>query len=256
MSSTRPRISSVIAVVAVLLGAAVTPAAANTPNLTWDGPGWGWREEPDGILYASRHGWHLVPAHAPWGTAQRPEPLGFVEAHGHLGGGRGVLGYPVAPLVEQERLWGGAGDVVLPHAYQVFERGVIYSAAGRVATVRGGNSPFDAVHRAGGGGTGRLGYPSADEVREGAQHWYQQFEQGVIYVGPGGAYAVSSMLWSGHRDRGGGGGQLGYPVGNPEVDGQTETQRFERGTLRCTWVPSGSSHPVLGQSGTSSCRTI
>ncbi|GMA31802.1 hypothetical protein GCM10025875_17940 [Litorihabitans aurantiacus] len=173
---------------------------------------------------------------------------GIAAEHARLGGGRGSLGYPTSTLRQDNYLHKGF--------YQIFERGVIYTRGTEGIAVKGGASPFDATHRAAGGGAGlALGYPVAREVREASGYWYQRFENGVIYVSPRGAHAVPgstdltyfygrdsghgaaverTSLNDTHRSNGGGSGILGYPSGRATSQGGPYLyQVFERGVLYC-----------------------
>lgn len=225
----RARSIALLALV-LLVGAGVTAVPAQAAP-TADAPGWTWERVSGGVRYASPLGTYLV-----------PDSGGVVAEHGRLGGGRGELGYPTGPLRSDS---GGS--------YQTFERGVVYASWRGTFAVKGGASPFARVHGAHGGGSGsELGYPAGREVRQASGYWYQPFSSGVVYVGPGGAYAVTARSSAGfdaeqsagatHQFHGGGGGALGYPVsGRVSEGGRYSYQRFERGVIYC----GGYSEPWL-----------
>ena len=225
----------------VLAGAAA-PAGAEPGEWTDDAPGWGWlrdtTSDDPGIWYDSPHGTYFVPRYFPE----------FVSAHGSVGGGRGVLGYPVGDVVEETHDGIPTGD------YQIFERGVIYGSYTHLDSARTYVVPDDwptaQLHRASGGGSGELGYPRGDAVQQAPGWWYQEFENGYAYVSPHGGYTVLGAADRTHRGEGGGGGLLGYPIGPRRWDGPWYSyQTFERGTLYCNpkW---GNNHdtcsPVTG----------
>lgn len=87
--------------------------------------------------------------------------------------------------------------------------------------VYGGDLPFAALHGDLGGGRGALGYPTGDLTDEvfggGDLGYYQTFERGVIYASDYGVFVMldSSPTTRVHRASGGGGGELGYPMGDP-----------------------------------------
>ncbi|GMA30626.1 D-alanyl-D-alanine carboxypeptidase family protein [Litorihabitans aurantiacus] len=202
-SSFRRRIAAVLVTGALGVVAVSTPATAAT-----DAPGWSWDEGQAGVTYSSPYGTWLVPA--PFVSAE----------HARTGGGRGAIGYPVGPQVsESPRYW-----------YQRFERGVVHAGPRGTYTV---HAPYVAAeHARSGGGGGVLGYPVTSQIRQGARHWYQDFERGGIYAGPSGTYSVSGAIDAKYRSWGGGTGVLGYPAGPAASDGPGYSyQRFERGVI-------------------------
>ncbi|WP_284250668.1 LGFP repeat-containing protein [Litorihabitans aurantiacus] len=225
-------------VAAILAGLlAVSPAHANAYTL--DGPNYGWRSVDGGHEYSSPRGTFSV-------TGFRDTPSrAFSAAHRSAGGGRGALGYPTTRQIpERNEVYLAEGYVFdVDGAYQVFERGVVYGSRtvdnqgffdlSTTAVVRGGQSPFRAVHDSTGGGSGSLSYPIGDEVRQAGNYWYQVFLLGVIYVSPSGAYPVYDN-WGGfnYTARGGGSGPLGYPTARHVQQGSHYAyQTFERGIL-------------------------
>lgn len=222
---------------ALVGGAGAAAAAAPPPSdtsWTWDASGWGWQASTsvvagrtlvNGYWYRSPHGTYLVENQ--YNGVSRGS---LATEHARTGGGRGALGYPVSSRV------GRAGQL---DGYQLFERGVIYQNNYDKYTVQGGPSPFDATHRATGGGSGYLGFPTGNEVREAGSHFYQPFEGGLIYASPSGAYAVAGKLRTSHSLHGGGRG-IGYPTGREVGQGAGyKYQVFERGVVYCANVGSG-----------------
>lgn len=193
---------------AVLVGTLVVTSPGALAAPVADAPGWTYDVGGSGVTYSGPYGTWTVPA--PFLTAE----------HGRLGGGRGSLGYPIGPETSQ-----GGG-----HWYQRFERGVIYAGPRGTHAVQG---PFvTAEHARLGGGGGALGYPVGPQVRQATAHWYQQFERGVVYSGPGGTFAVQGDVGARHAAAGGGGGVLGYPTSGVRVDGPGYSyQSFERGAI-------------------------
>lgn len=224
MTSALARARARTTAVALAAAAAVwlaTTVAVPPPAIaqTWDAPGWGYEERPSAVTYSSPHGTFDV-----GGSIGR--------AHGELGGGTGQVGYPVSTAVSE----GG------PYAYQRFERAVIYTSGAGAYAVHDG--PFRSTHESRGGGGGALGYPTSRQIDQGGGFAYQVFERGVIYVGPRGAFVVTSQVLDVHTRSGGGGGILGYPVG-PSVSqgGGFAYQAFERGVV---YVSSQGAHAVTG----------
>ncbi|GMA31930.1 LGFP repeat-containing protein [Litorihabitans aurantiacus] len=238
MRRTRSALRTVTTAVAALALTASLGTAAQADTYTWDASGYGWRVIENGHQYTSPFGTHAVQ-----GSSATPEKA-FSVAHLQLGGGRGVLGYPtststyddIEQLLFETAGYSGVGQ------YQQFERGVIYGLDAErtdgtpvvnTSVVRGGTSPFRSVHAATGGGTGALGYPLGNEVRQASGYWYQPFLGGQIYVSPRGAFPVDSR-WGGfdYTQRGGGTSDIGYPVGNLQIQGLDHAyQRFERGIM-------------------------
>lgn len=185
-------------------------AAAAVPYVdgawTSDGPGYAYLIEGDEVHYSSPHGVFTV-----GGVAR--------AAHQGVGGGTGVLGYPTAEPHPE----GPA------YAYQTFERGVIYASPHGAFPVQGG---IWAAHRAAGGGSGGLGYPSGPQVREGPGYGYQTFERGILYAGPRGAFPVAGEIQAVHGSQGGGAGSLGYPTDTARTQAPGYGyQTFERGVV-------------------------
>ncbi|GMA31931.1 LGFP repeat-containing protein [Litorihabitans aurantiacus] len=157
----------------------------------------------------------------------------------------GAVGYPTSSQIGQTTsvyIAEGYG-YDLDGAYQIFERGAIYGSrvtdyygevdASGTFVVKGGSSPFKAVHDSVGGGGGFLSYPISNEVRQAPGYWYQEFLSGDIYVSPSGAFPVY-WYWGGYdyNQMGGGSSAIGYPTGNLVVQGSHYAyQRFERGIL-------------------------
>lgn len=211
------------------LGLVVAPTQAATGPWITEAAGWRYRTVDTGTQYESPRGSYTV--RAPY----------FDARHRSLGGGRG-LGYP---LSEEVNVGGGA-------YLQPFERGVIHVTRGVATVVLTGSDPIGAVHTAAGGGTGSLGFPLADAVAQNRTFSYQRFQNGVVYASPAGAYAVQSSGRPGsdvlatHTARGGGSGDLGYPVSRfvREAAGHGY-QRFERGVVYERIVGSSASSAVV-----------
>lgn len=215
-----------VAAAATLALAGAAPASALPPApspsaWTWDLPSWGY--QPTGERFKSwDYGyWYTSPRGLFWvsGSTSGPSSGGFAGEHIRTGGGRGQLGYPVANAARD-----GVGT------YQAFERGVIYYER-RHFTVKNGG--FRDAHTQTGGGTGYLRYPTGNEVQEAPGWWYQQFQEGMIYVSPRGAYPVIGQLAREHTKQGGGRG-LGYPLAREVHQSAGYTyQQFERGVVYC-----------------------
>lgn len=141
------------------------------------------------------------------------------------GGGRGPLGYPFGPEVQEAPGW----------FYRSFVHGVIYSShLGTFATT----GPVTRSHAAHGGGRG-LGYPVAGSRAQGSHHSYQSFERGVVYC-IGSASPSCATVKGGflpvHAREGGGTGWLGYPRGDERLDRASGSwhQEFEHGRVEIT----------------------
>ena len=195
-------------VAALSLAASAVIAAAPSAEAAADAPGWTWELDSAGVSYTS-----------PWGTWHVSDPYLSGE-HARTGGGRGSLGYPVGPQVQE----------VPGYWYQRFERGVVY--AGPRGTHAVADLWIRTEHARLGGGGGSLGYPASSEVRQAAAHRYQEFERGVVYAGPSGTYPVLGSIDAKHRSWGGGTGTLGYPTSAARQDGPGYSyQVFERGIV-------------------------
>lgn len=181
-------------------------------------------------------------------TCQRYWPVGFDvcgairDKYNSLGAQFSFLSFPTSGNIVNP---GNTGERV------TFINGPIYwSAAGGAHPVvnsflnRWGLNQYE---------TGRLKYPTSDEIvlPDGGRR--QDFQQGVIYV----AFqnAVGSALFNGPlRDKynsvGGltpGGTLLGYPIQDqiPQLpDGQGQMARFQNGVIY--WHPTYGAHPVVG----------
>ena len=214
----RDRASTLLAAAALALTLTWAPSAS-AASYTWDADGWGYSVGASSVMYTSPLGDFDVTG-------------GIDSAHRGLGGGTGAVGYPAGAETSQ-----GPG-----YSYQVFERAVVYAAPFGAHSVR--NGPFRDAHSRFGGGAGALGYPTAEQVGQGGGYWYQTFERGVIYVSPRGAYGVTWEALPTHRYFGGGGGSLGYPVGDQTAQGGGFSyQVFERGVI---YASKYGSHAVKG----------
>lgn len=159
-------------------------------------------------------------------------PHGDVErVYRALGGPDGALG-PVAGRLTGGLRGGGA--------WQRFADGAIVSLPGGGAhAVRG--SFWSAWSRLG-REDGALGYPLADERRDGGGTIVQRFENGTVYDVHGGV-ATRGDIDAAYRAAGGTASSLGPPVADEhEVPGGF-TQDFERG--RISWSPATGAHPVI-----------
>lgn len=144
---------------------------------------------------------------------------GWDDRHRTFGGGGGVLGYPTSPVVAEGQ----------SRAFQIFERGVLYSSAAGIVAVTGS---IDSTHRARGGGLGELGYPTQVLEMQNTAFGFQVFERGVIYASPRGVHVVGAPIDAAHRRTGGGSGALGYPVAGKVFQGGSNAyQVFERGVV-------------------------
>ncbi|GMA31562.1 LGFP repeat-containing protein [Litorihabitans aurantiacus] len=196
------------------------PVVAPAPAWSTDAPGWSWQRTADGVVYDSPRGQFVVPSRTDGGRSINDEHL----AHG---GGRGALGYPIDTVRADVR------DPFLgERTYQRFERGIVY--AGPLTATTFNSSAIARFHQANGGGGGWLGYPWKGEIREGYQHWYQEFATGYVYSSPAGTYATHGSVQSLHNSLGGGGGPIGYPTGRDTVQGHDyRFQTFERAIIYC-----------------------
>lgn len=203
---------------ALLSGGLATAHGAPAPTV--DAPGYTHLRVADGVVYTSPSGQHRVAD-------------GYIgDLHEDHGGGGGQLGYPVTSEHAP-----GAG-----YWYQSFERGVIY--AGRPGTFDVNDGPVRALHQRTGGGTGTLGYPTGHEVQQGARHWFQTFERGVIHSSPSGTHVVDGPIRDAHRAHGGGTGVLGYPTsGAVGQGGSYRYQSYERGVI---YSSTAGTHVVTG----------
>ena len=167
-----------------------------------------------GILYSSDGGAHAT---------RYADAL--TQVHRSLGGGRGSLGYPTSDVNTQ-----AAG-----FRYQTFRHGVAYSSPVGTFGVWGA---LNQRHRSHGGGTG-LGYPTSHRVQESRTHYYQVFERGVVYCfaltrDQDGCSVVTEPFRTMHAARGGGSGDLGYPIHEARFSDGRLVQTFEGGTLVAT----------------------
>ncbi len=143
--------------------------------------------------------------------------------HEQFGGVHGVLGYPVTSLRATSD--GRA-------RYQDFQKGRIYVRAGRAAEIHGA---VLAGHRAAGGPTGRLGYPTGDlgSVGDGRGK-AQWFERGLIWYSPAtGAHGLWGSILDRFTANGNVRGTLGYPTSQPTAvgDGRGTVATFQGGRI-------------------------
>lgn len=179
---------------------------------------------------AFERGHAYVSAAAPGGAAV----TGTMDtAHRQLGGGRGTLGYPVA---EES----GTTDPAFRH--QEFERGWLHLTPTGAFTVTG---PVLATYAAANGSQGGLGLAAGSQTDQRGGYVFQEFSGGVVYTSPRGSHVVAGAVNGVHRQRGGGTGVLGYPVG-AETSRDSRfwaVQQFERGAIYRT---GSSAYAVVG----------
>lgn len=136
-----------------------------------------------------------------------------------LGGPRSVLGVSA-----------GAEYVVGPGAAQNYVHGRMYQLGSSVHYLLGS---VLSTYLALGGPAGALGFPTSDDVSDGAGASHVTFQSGGrIQASPAGTFAVEGAILQRWLALGGGHSALGYPSGPPThtSDGQPG-QRFEHGYL-------------------------
>jgi uncharacterized protein with LGFP repeats len=138
-----------------------------------------------------------------------------------IGGGPAV-GYPVA----------NAGGVAGRAFYQDFDRARIYAFSGtNVVAVTG---LFYAEHQAKGGPAGSLGLPKADAGAISGVGYYQDFDNGRIWVfGGNRVFTVSGLFAQKYGATGGPAGPLGYPTAEAIIspEGKSFSQAFQHGRI-------------------------
>lgn len=158
-----------------------------------------------------------------------------VEIHGavfywhenHVGGVRGVYGYPTGDLIERSGGYGGTS-----YKDQTFEGGHLYYTA-----KTGARGLYGAVlrrYRDNGGPANYIGLPTRSVVRvsDGRGLW-AAFERGAIYALDGQeGFAVHGAVFRFYETQGGPTGSLGYPIGELDPRGTGRRfQQFEHGRI-------------------------
>lgn len=132
----------------------------------------------------------------------------------------GPLGWPVST----ESCSGGV-------CRQDFQNGrILIGATGAFAVSANYASIFDAL----GGSAGTLGLPRSERIdlpSPNGRGLGQTFQNGTIYEGPGGAYAVVGAMRSAYSARGSYVGSLGWPTSAEACTATHCEQRFQGGTL-------------------------
>ncbi|MDT0275113.1 hypothetical protein [Blastococcus goldschmidtiae] len=150
----------------------------------------------------------------------------------------GVLGYPTGNAVC------GLAD---KGCFQTFAKGAIYTSAGSGAwTVLDG--PLRTAWAAQRWETGRLGYPTADQVCGADGRCLQQFQGGVVYSSPGTATRiVGGPIYEAYATSGREKGRLGFPTSAERcgLGGGRCNQYFEGGIV--IHSPITGTHVVSGE---------
>lgn len=135
-----------------------------------------------------------------------------------LGAQTGSLGYPLAPIVNNQ--------------YQKFQKGAIYLTASGVVSIDG---PIYAAYQSIGAENGSLGLPIGSKVISGTNS-FQEFSNGKIYSGPGGtqAFINGKAITEKYKALGSETGSLGYPKGVEVCGLEGCYQQFENGLIHVT----------------------
>jgi len=159
------------------------------------------------------------------GVMQVAQPI--LDKWRSLGGGEGVLGYPVD---QTRNSLDGKGR------YTVFERGTVYWSSNTGAHWLWNNGAIFAKWQSLDGVNSYLGFPTGDEAATVNGGYFANFERGAIYYSSKGTYAIHSAVLSKWLSLSGPSGSLGNLVSDSQqrADGGIYAL-FENGAILRTF---------------------